>query len=129
MDGNRQIARSGRAFVAHPPPVPTPRGTGEPPLPSLTHQAAGLVRSAVAVALSGVALRTEAEQAACLACCAACDHFRPSDGRCGRMDGCGCVVKRAVRFRAKRCPLNRWPVADPAPGTESADAPTPDVPA
>ena len=39
-----------------------------------------------------------------------CDHYRPSDGSCGGVGGCGCVVAIKATWLGQDCPLGRWPV-------------------
>ncbi len=82
----------------------------EPRLPSIARQATGFVRSAVAVVATSGARVTPEVQSARLTACEACDHYRPSDGRCGMATGCGCYVARKAPFAAAVCPVNRWPV-------------------
>lgn len=90
---------------------------GEPPLPSLYRQAVGAVRTAarvVAGAARGRQVRANPDQvAARLAVCHACPggHYRASDGRCGRMTGCGCVVAEKARLAEADCPQGYWPRA------------------
>lgn len=114
-DLTRQVARSGRAFVSHPPPQPRPRDPGDPPLPSIARQATGFARSAVAVVASGLTRVSPEDQAARLAVCEACDHYRASDGRCGMETGCGCYVRLKSAFAAATCPVNRWPAPTCSP--------------
>ena len=130
MTEDRQIARSGRAFVAHPPPVPTPRGTVEPPLPGPLTMAANYARSTVRHLAAGRPQASPELQAARLAACESCDHLRPSDRRCGlvRGCGCGCPVDEKVQRLLDRCPVNRWPEPGPEPGTESAGPRLPAAP-
>src|SRR5262245_61533668 len=87
-----------------------------------------LLREGAAWAAAGIPLRTPEHQAACLLVCLEgegledvqtidghCDHYRPSDGTCGGMKGCGCIVKYAVMVATKACPLDRGPDPPDAP--------------
>lgn len=38
-----------------------------------------------------------------------CSAYRPSDGRCGSMRGCGCFVIAKAAIATEKCPLDRWP--------------------
>lgn len=59
-----------------------------------------------------ILVRTEAEQAACLAVCHACDEFDPIRLRCKK---CGCVKNHenllSERLKSGNCPLGKWPKA------------------
>jgi glycosyltransferase involved in cell wall biosynthesis len=82
----------------------------EPPLPPIGRQVRSFAASAAAVVVSGGRrAATEVHAARLAACTAPCDHYRPSDGRCGRMTGCGCFVREKARWAASGCPLGRWP--------------------
>ncbi len=100
----------------------------EPLLPSLARQASGFVRSAVAVVATGGARVSPEVQSARLAACVACDHYRPSDGRCGMANGCGCFVARKAPFVGATCPINRWPASSGDRPENTATA-SPDRPA
>lgn len=106
------------------PPGPDPPPASEPGLPSFARQVGGFLRSAASVvagAVSDVAsgrmpapLLDDADYEARLAICGACDHYRPSDRRCGLASGCGCYLADRVsvpgkaRYRDAACPIGKW---------------------
>lgn len=90
---------------------------GEPPLPSLAEQARHAARAAGRASVAALTRRPlrvpEPVRAARLAACRACDRYRPSDDRCGGAGGCGCFVPIKAHLATEKCPLARWPAADP----------------
>lgn len=87
----------------------------EPPLPPLARQAAGLAGAAAraigAAIVGGAIMADDATVAARLSICKACDHYRPSDDRCGKMDGCGCYVTGPLgkaSWATEHCPIGKW---------------------
>jgi hypothetical protein len=107
-------------------PPPEFDGEPEPPLPSLAHMAGSLARTAAAVVAGvvrgeAVTLPQDAQDVRWRVCehgeglsddqtrDGHCDHYRPSDRRCGGAGGCGCALGRKVVLAAARCPLDRWP--------------------
>jgi hypothetical protein len=80
----------------------------EPPLPTLRRQVAGFATTAGAVLASGLERADESTAAARLDICRSCDHYRASDGRCGMVSGCGCVVAGKVVWQAAKCPVDKW---------------------
>ena len=59
-------------------------------------------RSIGAAVTGGVVLRSDAEQAACLAICHECEHFDHGRGRCMI---CGCFARLHARLAREHCPL------------------------
>ena len=87
------------------------RGRGdEPPLPSLWQQARNFIPSVVTHITYGRRQADEATRAARLALCEACDHLRPSDRRCGMVNGCGCgcPVDAKASWASESCPAEKW---------------------
>lgn len=81
----------------------------EPVLPSLAHQAGGFLQTATTVVLGGFQAASDELVQRRLVVCQGCDHYRPSDGRCGQMTGCGCFVAEKATWRASQCPEGLWP--------------------
>lgn len=83
-----------------------------PPLPSLSRMAGQAMRTGLAVAVhaatTGEVTASEDEQARRWSICRACDHYRVDDVRCGKVDGCGCWLKRKVPLIAASCPIGKW---------------------
>lgn len=96
----------------------------EPELPSLGRQIAGFVSTGLDV-LNG-AMRGEPvtaspeEQQRRWGICKTCDHFRPSDQRCGGVEGCGCWLANSIPVAAKRCPIGRWEEGQGGSGDEGS---------
>jgi len=107
---NREHAARVRALIAAPVP--------EPPLPPLTRQAASLARAVtrvVGAAVSGEPVRADERTVRRrLGICRGgedvprCDHYRPSDDRCGRMNGCGCFLPMKAALATEHCPIGKW---------------------
>lgn len=114
-------------------PIP---GAIEPPLPSLFRQIGGFLTTATSVvvgAAKGEEVRASerlatARRAACQTGLGLppnqivdghCGHYRPSDGRCGQMTGCGCYTAQKATFARGQCPMGWWPRTeadlDPSP--------------
>lgn len=94
----------------------------EPPLPSRARMAAGFVVSQARHFATGAQKAAEAVQAGRWAACERgvgleaeqvvdghCDHYRPSDRRCGAVDGCGCWLAIKIPQATASCRLGRWP--------------------
>ena len=104
----------------------------EPPLPPKTEMAANLasaiVRAAKAVVTGQPVFVTVKERDLRWLVCLVgrglppdqtvdghCDHYRPSDNRCGIMPedrakrGCGCELFSKAGLATEDCPLGRWP--------------------
>ena len=97
------------------PLIQVMRARKEPGLPSIPRMALNAMGSAarsVGQVVSGRPLKApEAVQASRWAQCEVCEHFRPSDKRCGL---CGCFTKGwlvdKVRLAAETCPAKppKW---------------------
>ncbi len=91
-------------------PLPPPPGPSEPPLPTARRMAGQVVRTALAVvrhaARTGRVRAPRSERRRRWKICKACDHYRPSDKRCGKATGCGCWLKRKIPLAGVRCPLD-----------------------
>jgi hypothetical protein len=101
-----------------------PPAAAEPPLPSWGRMAAGYASSQVRHLATGRKRASVEAQAARWAACERgegltadqiadghCDHYRPSDKRCGAVDGCGCWLTLKIPQATARCRLGRWPDA------------------
>ncbi len=84
-------------------------------LPPLTEQIANashaLLRAGKALLTGRPLQRSQAQQEACLAVCAACDRWDDQAGRCLE---CGCYMALKSRLATEQCPLGRWPDFDNA---------------
>lgn len=96
----------------------------EPPLPSPLRMAGQLARTAGAAiarkARGGTTLASTEAREARWAACRACDHFRPSDLRCGGTGGCGCWLAKKIPVAAASCPLDppAWGPEPPRPDAQ-----------
>lgn len=105
-----------------------------PDLPSLGRMMAGAIGTAAAVASHALSTgRVKADGTTVARRLAACRHgqglpadqvvdghcanYRPGDGRCGLMTGCGCVVESKARLEAAACPRGWWPGPGQPPAT------------
>lgn len=84
----------------------------EPHLPSQARMVGELIKTAANVVVEAVTtgkLRASPEeQERRWSICRECDHFRASDARCGKNDGCGCWLAQAIIVSAKQCPVGKW---------------------
>lgn len=84
----------------------------DPPLPSKAHMAGELIKTAANVVVEAVTTgkfrASPEEQERRWSICRECDHFRASDARCGKNDGCGCWLAQAIIVSAKQCPVGKW---------------------
>lgn len=98
----------------------------EPPLPPASRQAANLAgavaRTVARVARGGRPSASPEEQGRRWDACRGCDHFRPSDRRCGKIDGCGCWLAKKIPLAAERCPIGKW---EPEPISRPGEGPRP----
>ena len=76
-----------------------------PPLSSQLRSFVGAVAAECGSALAGNPPATDAQKAARLAACEACEFFTPTDRRCSK---CGCWVDVKAGFLTQTCPQARW---------------------
>ena len=92
--------------------APTQSPAAEAPLPSGPAMAIGFVGALARHVAAGSPTVGPEAHAARVAACRGCDHFRPSDGRCGVMrgTGCGCPVDKSAWWADYRpCEECLWP--------------------
>lgn len=93
-------------------PGPSPATAEEPPLPPMARMVGSAARAAIDTArrfVRGEPITASPEaQAARWEACRSCSHFRASDRRCGKLDGCGCYLDKKVVLAASACPIGKW---------------------
>jgi glycosyltransferase involved in cell wall biosynthesis len=117
---------------APPRPPTSPQEPALPPVRSMALSAAKAAGRAAAAVLEGRPVRAprELEDRRLSVCWGGaglepsqtieghCDHYRPSDGRCGSWEddgttkeGCGCFLTAKAKLLTEDCPAGRWPKA------------------
>ncbi|MEI6492088.1 MAG: DUF6171 family protein [Verrucomicrobiota bacterium] len=77
-----------------------------PPAAAQLRSFVGAVTAECGAAITGEDPITEAQKAARIAICEACEFFTISDRRCSK---CGCWIDAKAGFRTQICPVSKWP--------------------
>jgi hypothetical protein len=88
---------------------PDPPSPPEPAAVSPIRKAINFAAAATAHVAAGLPEASAELVERRLAICHDCENYRPSDGTCGGMAGCGCYVAVKATWAEQACPVEKWP--------------------